>query len=429
MSETNSSRDPTNRKPAAPVPAETPAPKSRVKPAKPCPDFPLYAHPSGQWAKKIRGRFYYFGPWADPDAALNKYLAQKEDLHAGRTPRPNPDALTLKELADDFLYAKKDLMDSGELSPRTWADYQAACVLLVRQFGKTRLVADIAPDDFASLRRWMAKKWGPHLVGKTIQCVRCVFKFAADNGLIDKAVRYGQGFKRPSKKTLRLHRAKQGPKLFTAEEVRAIGDGALVVGEAGPELVQPSPQLKAMILLGINCGFGNADCGRLPPSAVDLDAGMIDFARPKTGIARRCPMWPETVQAIREALAERPEPQEPGAAGLVFVTKYGQSWAKGIATVTHELAKLLKRLGINGRKGLGFYTLRHTFRTVADEAKDQPATDFIMGHEVPHMSSVYRETISDVRLRAVAEHVRAWLFAESEPSAETPAALPFAKQA
>lgn len=33
-----------------------------------------------------------------------------------------------------------------------------------------------------------------------------------------------------------------------------------------------------------------------------------------------------------------------------------------------------------------------------------------MGHEVAHMSSAYRETISDARLRAVADHVRAWLF-------------------
>ncbi len=73
------------------------------------------------------------------------------------------------------------------------------------------------------------------------------------------------------------------------------------------------------------------------------------------------------------------------------------------------MGKLLHRLGINGRKGLGFYTLRHTFRTVADEAKDQPAADYIMGHEVPHMSSVYRETISDARLKAVSDHVRGWL--------------------
>jgi len=74
------------------------------------------------------------------------------------------------------------------------------------------------------------------------------------------------------------------------------------------------------------------------------------------------------------------------------------------------MAKILKTLNISGRKGLGFYTLRHTFRTVADESKDQPAADFIMGHEVPHMSTVYRETISDARLRAVADHVRSWLY-------------------
>ena len=76
----------------------------------------------------------------------------------------------------------------------------------------------------------------------------------------------------------------------------------------------------------------------------------------------------------------------------------------------------------HGRKGLGFYTLRHTFRTVADEAKDQPAADYIMGHEVPHMSGVYRETISDARLRAVADHVRAWLFSLSAAPPDTMAA-------
>jgi hypothetical protein len=41
-----------------------------------------------------------------------------------------------------------------------------------------------------------------------------------------------------------------------------------------------------------------------------------------------------------------------------------------------------------------------------------------MGHEVPHMSSVYWETISDARLKAVAEHVRAWLFAPAAAPVE-----------
>src|SRR5207249_1293600 len=78
--------------------------------------------------------------------------------------------------------------------------------------------------------------------------------------------------------------------------------------------------------------------------------------------------------------------------------------------ISYEVGKRLRALGINGREGLGFYTLRHTFRTVADEAKDQPAADYITGHEVPHMSAVYRETISDARLKAVTDHVHAWLF-------------------
>src|SRR5262249_30149080 len=39
-------------------------------------------------------------------------------------------------------------------------------------------------------------------------------------------------------------------------------------------------QLKAMLLLGINAGFGNSDCGNLPLSAVDLEAGIIRVTGP-----------------------------------------------------------------------------------------------------------------------------------------------------
>jgi integrase len=71
---------------------------------------------------------------------------------------------------------------------------------------------------------------------------------------------------------------------------------------------------------------------------------------------------------------------------------------------------LLRRLGIDGRRGLGFYTLRHVHRTIADEAKDPAACDHIMGHARDDMASVYRERISDERLKAVSEHVRKWLW-------------------
>src|SRR5215472_3058792 len=98
-----------------------PAPSGKPeKPAKPYPEFPLTAHPAGYWCKKIRGKLHYFGPWSDPDGALKKYLEQREDLHAGRTPRPDPGALMVKDAANAFLNAKKTLVDAGELSPLTW---------------------------------------------------------------------------------------------------------------------------------------------------------------------------------------------------------------------------------------------------------------------------------------------------------------------
>jgi integrase len=392
-----------------PIKKPVPSSKQSNKPAKPYPEYPLFAHAAGQWAKKIRGKLHYFGVWADPDGALKKYLEEKDALHAGRKPRETAEGLTVKELANRFLNHKQTLVDCGELSPLTWADYKRVADELVHHLGKTRIVADLDPEDFAGLRDRMAKKWGPHRLKKSIQYIRSAFKHAYESGLIDRPMRFGPGFKRPSMKTLRLHRAKQGTKLFTADEIRRL-------------LTTAGTPIRAMILLGINCGYGNADCGNLPLSAVNLVTGWIDYPRPKTGIPRRCTLWPETVEALKESHAKRPQPKKVEHAGLVFVTKHGFPWFKDIADspITKEMRKLLNALGFNGHRN--FYTLRHTFRTVADEAKDQPASDYIMGHEVAHMSSVYRETISDTRLKAVTDHVRRWLFGEPSPDT-TPGAL------
>jgi integrase len=349
---------------------------------------------------------HYFGPWDDPDGALTKYLAQKDDLHAGRKPRAELEGLTVKELANLFLNAKQGLVNASELSPRTWTDYRAACDEVVAAFGKRRLVADLRPDDFGALRKRLARDNGPHRLAKLIQCIRSLFKYGYESDQLDRPMRFGPDFKGPSKKSLRLHKAKQGPKLFAADEIRRLIEAAGI-------------SLRAMVLLGVNCGFGNSDCGNLPLSALDLDAGILDFPRPKTGIPRRCTLWAETIHAIRESLAARPDPKDKADAGLVFITKYGKSWSKEVADspITKETRKLLDALDINGHRN--FYTLRHTFRTVADEARDQPAADHIMGHESPHMSTVYRERISDERLRAVADHVHRWLFGGALPTLQT----------
>jgi integrase len=371
-------------------------------PAKPYPDFPLFPHATKRWAKKIRGHLHYFGPWDDPMGALDRYLKQRDDLHAGRKPRDEAecDEVTVKVVTNKWLNLKRIRREEGRLSPMSFEKYEAVGQMVVKEFGKVRLVADLRPDDFTKLYRKMSSRWGILRLRDQIQHVRSIFLCAFRLGLITRPMNFGPGFDKPDRKAIRMHRAAKGPMLFARDELHAMLDQAGV-------------QLRAMIFLGLNAGLGNADVGKLPLSALDLDTGWLDFPRPKTGVERRCWLWPETVAAIRAALAKRPTPKDAVHAGLAFITKYGEPWGKEAIDnpVSKEFAKLMRKTFEPGRKGLGFYTLRHVFRTIADAAKDQPATNHIMGHAFDDMPSQYRESIGDERLRAVAEHVRTWLYA------------------
>ena len=126
-----------------------------------------------------------------------------------------------------------------------------------------------------------------------------------------------------------------------------------------------------------------------------------------------------------------PTPKDKADANLIFITKYGHRWVRTtgeknapIDAVLNEFGKLLraprcphcgslqadatpakctacKRKPAKGqtwgklkRAGLGFYALRHTFRTVADATKDFPAIRLIMGHADASIDDVYREKIT-----------------------------------
>jgi len=383
---------------------------------KPYPDFPLSHHPpSDRLYKKIRGRRVYFGHAKKWKAALEKYMAQRDDLYAGRKPRVKPDGLTVRDMCNRFLTVKKHLLDNGEISDRTFHDYYLTCERIVQVLGKDAALADIGPDDFRKLRKDIAEKRGVVALGNEIQRVRSVFKFATDEGLVEQVIRYGQSFQKPSRNTLRRSRAASGKRMFEASELRKIIQAART-------------PLKAMILLGVNCGYGQTDVANLPQSAIDLDGQWVEHPRPKTGVDRRCPLWSETVAAIREALAVRPTPKDESDGGLAFVTQRGYRWVKTYAkeesggtpddAVGKEFAKLLKALALK-RPGLSFYGLRHTTETIGGEAKDQVALNHIMGHADTSMAAHYRERISDERLIAVTDHVHHWLFGDAQSQAET----------
>lgn len=378
-------------------------------------DFPLWLHPSGRWCRKIKGRFHYFGKADDPQAALNKWLNQKDDLLAGRIPRPSGvTGVNLDTLVNSFLTHKENLTQTGELRRSTFDEYCRILKVLIDYFGRHRLATDITPQDFEGLRAHLGKGICVSELGKRIQLVRSVYKYAVDVDLLDKAPKFGT-FKRPSVKVLRRQRAERASRMIDPAELRKIIDEA-------------DEALRAMILLAANCGFGQTDVSELNASAIDLKGGFINFPRPKTGVMRRCPLWPETIAALKAAIKARPTPGDPADADAVFVTKYGRRWVRyqastkkpsgiWIDSVNLEFRKLVERLELK-RAGVSFYALRHVHRTIADRAGDTRAADIIMGHaKESDMAGRYIEQVSDNRLRKVVDTIHAWLFAKPKNQA------------
>ncbi len=399
----------------------------RVKPHKPFASFPLTAHANGQWCKKIRGKVCFFGVWDNPQAARDRYLAVAADLHAGREPDTRTvsnSEFTVKKLGNEFLAYQLQRVHSGQIGGRWFEDCRRVVVHFAKQIGKQRSAASLSMKDFQKYRTELVQHGltgrqglGVHALTRTLAVISAMFAWAVQGGSMDQLPRWGKVLQKPTaverRKSRQQHEITNGKRLFTLGQVQTLIKNA------------DNPMLRAAILLGVNGGFGNTDCSQLPRIAVDLKQGVVDFDRPKTAVRRTVPLWPETTMALQEILDEpRPKPFDDGAASLVFLTETGRPLVRNrlntsvdgtikvsyadrlrawfdVLLIEHELK----------RPGIGFYTLRHTFRTWADEAHDQHAIYRIMGHALPGMSDTYVQEIGMDRLGDVTEHVRRKIFA------------------
>lgn len=367
-------------------------------------------------------------------AALDRYLKVRDFLQAGQAPPPEVDGVTLDELVNRFITAKRLLAEAGDISRRQLEDYRRDGKRLLDCLGRSRPADSLRGDDFARLRaaafvgtgKAAGTKRNATTAANIIIRQRSIFGWGYEVArLLSHPPGYAGAFSVPAARLRRRALTANGPRDLKAVEIVALLDGAKAA--AYGQLTN----LRAMILLGINCGLGNTDCAEVRLGHVDLDEGVLTFDRVKTGAPRRARLWPETVAAVRAALArrqtmiERYGPLPADLADRVFLTKRRRPYVsvsaagKPVDSVRLEFGKLARACGVH-REGVGFYALRHTFQTVADETRDFPAIDLVMGH-VPDdgggsapfavkMSARYRERISDERLAAVAERVRTWLF-------------------
>lgn len=377
---------------------------TRTTPGKPSKDFPLFLHRNGQWAKKVRGRLLYFG--TDSTEARDRWLAEREYWLAGRRPPPvlDPDALTLERLVNLFCESKESKVKTGHISKRSYDDYHTECKRLVSILGRGTSVEHLTPDDFRILREKLAKGISAKTLTGRMTRAKSVFLFAERRGYVNGSMRakMADEFDKPPKAVIEREKGDE-VQAFEASEIRLL-------------LANANHNLRAMILLAINGGLGNTDCAGLEISNLDFEEGWLRMRRRKTGKPRRVPLWKETIEALRVALEHRPEPSEPTQ--CVFITKMRNPYSCTARAnpISAEFRKLRESEGIEGNRN--FYALRHTFQSVADSSKEFIAVKFIMGHLDNSISGQYREFISDERLRAAVDYVRAWLW-PPEPKKKT----------
>jgi integrase len=443
------------------------------KPAKPHPDFPLFAHNNGKWAKKIKGKLHYFGPWRDPEAALAKYHALIGKPHCSdrsstrEAPEPNPDRPS-KPYDDYPLFAHGNGQWAKKIRGRlhyfgTWDDPDGALDLYLQQ--RDDLQAGRAPT--VDSDQWTVKM----VVTKFLNSKRRKLESGelSDQMLHDYRVvcdtvleQFGRNTPVTSLRSadfarLRTHLSEsRGPValknwIIRVRSIFKFAYAERLISEpmhygtsfsipsaktlrmarnAKPErLFEPeelrlvlekldnkkSRNLYTMTLLGINCGFGVTDCALLTFDHLDLEEGWHSFPRPKTGVQRRAKLWPETIRALQRSIEHRKAPLEADDQDKVLITMQGRCYVgkklNDKNPISQRFSITLKDLGIK-HAGLNFGALRHTLQTIGEGAMDTVALQHMMGHAPDNkdMSAIYRECVFQERLIGVSTFVHNWLF-------------------
>ena len=341
--------------------------------------FPLTRHATGQYCKKIHGKMYYFG--SDKQEALQRYIDQAACLHGSNhnSQKPSNDSMTLRHLCDMFSKYQLSKVQASAITARHYNDQVSSLKKLMSFVGQSRRIQDISTLDLQNYKRILQKQYSSgHRLNLHISNLKTLFHWAKKNGILQRIPNIDA-----------ISRSKiinKKRRIFTHDEINEL----LAVADV---------QMKAMIWLGLNCGFGCTDCSELQWKHLDIANGRVVFPRGKTGVQRDLPLWPETIEALRAV---------PRKGKLVFYTARGNPFVRNILkiddngqekystlnTISTKFSRLLKKSGLNVPTGTGFYTLRRTAATMAARSGDPFAVQRLLGHANLLMATRYVQDVS-----------------------------------
>ncbi|MHC4158209.1 MAG: tyrosine-type recombinase/integrase [Planctomycetota bacterium] len=341
--------------------------------------FPLTLHPTGQYCKKIKGKIYYFG--ADRKRALERYLDQATYLHGGRNliQKASNGNMTLKELCDVYLQYQHSKVIANDLTARHHNDQISSLNKLMAFLGPDRKIKSISTLDLQNYKRRLQKHYGSVCrLNLHISIMKAMFHWARKNDVLENIPNIDAISRRKI-----IHQERF---TFNSEQIAKL----LSVADL---------KMRAMIWLGLNCGFGCTDCALLKWKDLDLENNRVKLARNKTGVARNLPLWLETVEALEKV---------PKTGKLVFYTSRGNPYIQmlvktdgngngkytALNAITTKFSRLIKKSGLDVPKGTGFYTLRRTAATIAARSGDPFAVQRLLGHADLQMATRYVQDVS-----------------------------------
>ncbi len=315
---------------------------SRSRPA----SNPLSHHkPTGQYYVTRDKKRVYLG--CDKEEALLRYhrlaLGMPQVTSVSEAPAAFGGLLTVKELANRFLAAQQANWKAPETTLRSYKDWLGRFLKDHRRLRASEFTVEVFAAWKISLRK---RKYSPESINHYLTAVRSMFNFADDLDLLERVPK----LKRVKNEPPRPVGSREKP-LYTIEQVHRLLEHADI-------------QLKVMLLLGLNCGFGPKDIQDLTWKHIKGD--RVTLARSKTGICQTFLLWPETLQALadlkkhRKALIARlsKRGRRRSDAGSIFVTKFWKPWSKD--AVAEQFRRLCKKAKV---PCYGFYRLRHCAST------------------------------------------------------------------
>lgn len=310
---------------------------------------------------------------------------------------------TVEIAAVEFLKFKQKELDRGNIKPATIRGYRENARRFVALFGARTQLANIGPKQFQHAMQRITNA-RPTSQNTYMLGIEVIFNFCVRHGLLERRPDFGAYWSKFSKHNLDDVRIQR---LFSREEILTMLAGA-------------DHHLKAMILLGISCAMNNGDVAELRKSVIDYGNACMNYRRVKTKVPRPLlPLWPETIEALKAAVAMRPKAADAEWDDYVFLTEKGKPYAHSPnGYLSKKFGKFLKGINVH-RAQCGFNTLRHTFKTIAtNNRNNQVAVDAIMGHRPPGVGGNYLEFVDEEWIGDVSRSVHDWLF-DCQPQQDT----------